>query len=768
MRITLKEFRLLAFIFIGCLSPYAIADDATLVKDINPGSSGSNPYSSIYFAGSLFFSANDGVNGSELWRSNGTLEDTLIFKDLNPGVDSGYPDEMIIMNNVLYFGANDGQLWRSNGTPEGTTLVKGVNPDGDSAIRYLTVVGNLIFFQADDGIHGDELWASDGTAEGTNLVEDIRLNGDSRPERLFSAGDRLYFIADDGSHGKELWRSDGSAAGTYMVHDINIGIDGSFPSHFAVLNNIMYFSAYDGWTNHATELWRTDGTDNGTYILKDINPDGNSSPLWLTLFGNLIYFQADDGSDLDKELWVTDGTADGTVLFKDIKPLGGINASSTPEEFTVIGDTMYFFADDGAHGKEPWMTDGTYDGTQILKDINPGTPGSSTRFLTPIGDMFYMVGNSDTNYSYELWKSDGTADGTVLLKKFIDQSAWNYPSRLVAAGNTLYFSSDAEGYGAELWKYNFSPVISEGSSISIIMDEDASPTPFSLSLNATDGNGDTLTWSISSPASKGTAEASGTGTSKTIAYTPDQDESGSDSFVVQVSDSALSDSFTVYVTINPVDDAPVIAEAPAIEVIMDEDGTPVAFDLTLNASDGDGDILTWSISSNASKGIATASGTGYSKVVEYTPNPDETGNDSFTVLVSDSVYTDTVLVNVVINPVNDPPVFSLASIEFIDSTSLVGQVSVSDVDNDLASITFQLIGGDDMALFELTVEGELSFITAPDLSNPLDANGDNEYEIIIRISDGTDSVEQAITIIPGGCTFFIIPADDDKTAIICL
>ena len=101
---------------------------------------------------------------------------------------------------------------------------------------------------------------------------------------------------------------------------------------------------------------------------------------------------------------------------------------------------------------------------------------------------------------------------------------------------------------------NVAPVITEGTSTSVTMDEDSSPTAFALTLNATDSNNDTLTWSISSPASNGTAATSGSGSSKAITYTPTANYNGSDSFTVSVSDGALSDTITVNVTVTPVAD----------------------------------------------------------------------------------------------------------------------------------------------------------------------------------------------------------------------
>jgi len=200
------------------------------------------------------------------------------------------------------------------------------------------------------------------------------------------------------------------------------------------------------------------------------------------------------------------------------------------------------------------------------------------------------------------------------------------------------------------------PIITETSPSAVLMDEDGSPTAFSLTLNATDADGDTLTWSISSAATNGSASATGTGTSKVIGYTPNANYNGADSFTVQVSDGTDTDSHVVNVTIAAQNDGPpVITETSPSAVLMDEDGSPTAFSLTLNATDADGDTLTWSISSAATNGTASATGTGASKVIGYTPNANYNGADSFTVQVSDGTDTDSHVVNVTINPQNDPP-----------------------------------------------------------------------------------------------------------------
>ena len=196
------------------------------------------------------------------------------------------------------------------------------------------------------------------------------------------------------------------------------------------------------------------------------------------------------------------------------------------------------------------------------------------------------------------------------------------------------------------------PVISQSKPASVSMSVNSTPTAFNLTLDASDANGETLTWSISSPATHGTASASGTGTSKVVGYTPATDYAGPDSFVVQVSDgSGGTDTITVNVTVNN-DASPVIAEGASTNVIMSENSTPTAFSLALNATDTNGETLTWSISSPATHGTASASGTGTSKVVGYDPTTDYVGTDSFDVQVSDGHGgTDTITVNVVVNAI---------------------------------------------------------------------------------------------------------------------
>ena len=104
--------------------------------------------------------------------------------------------------------------------------------------------------------------------------------------------------------------------------------------------------------------------------------------------------------------------------------------------------------------------------------------------------------------------------------------------------------------------------------------------------------------------------------------------------------------------------APVIEQSDPLTASMDEDGAPVAWESpALSATDGDADVLEWSVSSNASNGTATVNGSGPSPTTfEYQPDDNYNGPDSFEIQVSDNQGgTDTITVNVTVDPVNDPP-----------------------------------------------------------------------------------------------------------------
>ena len=193
------------------------------------------------------------------------------------------------------------ELWGTDGTAAGVHFIKNIfaapydpnTADGGSDPDQFTA-GALMFFTANDGVHGRELWASDGTTAGTVMLRDIQPDQSfifSGPTSLTAANGRLYFAMDDAVHGYELWTSDGTPSGTVMVTDIDGTQNGSLGGAIGSLNGIAYFTARDGV--HGYELWRSDGTAAGTFMVKDTLPgaaDGSPFGFTVTFAGIETFF----------------------------------------------------------------------------------------------------------------------------------------------------------------------------------------------------------------------------------------------------------------------------------------------------------------------------------------------------------------------------------------------------------------------------------------------------------------------------------------------
>src|SRR5699024_7530107 len=120
-----------------------------------------------------------------------------LVKDINP-TGNGSPNNFIEMGGKMYFSADDGntgrELWISDGTSAGTQLLKDINPSGDSYPYGFVKVGGKIYFSADNGTNGTEIWATDGTSTGTQLIKDINpSNASSNPSNFFALNNKIYF-----------------------------------------------------------------------------------------------------------------------------------------------------------------------------------------------------------------------------------------------------------------------------------------------------------------------------------------------------------------------------------------------------------------------------------------------------------------------------------------------------------------------------------------------------------------------------------------------
>jgi ELWxxDGT repeat protein len=143
-------------------------------------------------------------------------------------------------------------------------------------------------------------------------------------------------------------------------------------------------------------------------------------------------------------------------LVKDLNPA---TAPSTPDDFVIVGGTLFFTAADPQHGRELWRSDGTEGGTALLADINAGADSSGITHMTIFNNTLYFAAY-DHQRRPQLWRSDGTPAGTILVFDFASPPYIGYISDLVVASNKLFIQTYLEGIAsnhtflaaARLWR----------------------------------------------------------------------------------------------------------------------------------------------------------------------------------------------------------------------------------------------------------------------------------------------------------------------------
>lgn len=452
---------------------------ATLVKDIKTTLGSSyGPHCLTDVGGTLFFSEDDGIHGEELWKSDGTTPGTQFVKDINPGTASfnqtGADASFTNVNGLLYFIADDGvhgrELWRSDGTEGGTYLVKDITPGANTiGPTNLVSFNGKLYFEAYDGVHGDELWTSDGTDAGTFLLKDICPGpfGSMGNINYFSGltlfNNKLYFSASGDPFDAELWVTDGTSDGTTQVIDITGDKNASKPNYLTVSNGSLFFSAYHPQTGN--ELYKTDGTAAGTTMVKDITPGNSSSGFNIYAMADVngtLFFTDDDGVH-GTELWKSDGTPAGTTMVEDIYPGSWSSLKAFDYYMINLNGVLIFEADDPVNGPSLWKSDGTELGT-----FNLNSSSSAPNNFITIGKFVYYDA-FDIDNGFQIWRTDGTPLGTSLLKT-LDPASNAEPylnEPMEDMDGTLYFSASDTTHAVELWKWddpdqNHAPVLNAG------------------------------------------------------------------------------------------------------------------------------------------------------------------------------------------------------------------------------------------------------------------------------------------------------------------
>lgn len=265
------------------------------------------------------------------------------------------------------------------------------------------------------------------------------------PTHLTEYDGKLFFNARDADGKEWLWSTDGV---TTIKHSgsATASHPGSQPRDLIVFNGQLIFSAVleesSGWHR---ELFEFDGTEPS--LLKNIFIDGESHPTEFAEFNGELYFSADNGK-VGTEPWKTDGTEGGTQLLANI----ALKLDhSNPEMYFEYNNKLLFTAEDSYIGRELYITDGTTEGTALVKEIKSGFGDSFINEFTAFNDKVYFTAYDNYN-ARELWVTDGTGEGTYMVKDISSQSYSSDPIGLTVFKGKLYFTAGDETHGRELWR----------------------------------------------------------------------------------------------------------------------------------------------------------------------------------------------------------------------------------------------------------------------------------------------------------------------------
>ncbi|MBZ0335628.1 hyalin [Marinobacter sp. AL4B] len=376
------------------------------VADIYANGS-AQPYDMVPAAGKLFMNA-------VVDDASGVGRELVVFDPASDAhqvlttiVGNDDLESLTAVDGGLFFfdeSASNNDVYFTDGTVAGTVKVAteaGAAPAGSPLSTYphdiydsdwLGYNGKLLFTgYKDSSDYKKRLYELD---QDGNIKEIAFNDGGSTvqleiTENVVTSNDKVYFVADKGTSTSDLniFEYDGSTVTNLSASEANK------PYEDRLVGTSLGVFMYVEQSGVTPYLLRVNNANSPAGIAAALRSTGDysfSDVEYMVEANGTVFFAADTegtgGADFGTELWKTDGTSQGTELVKDINDTG-VDEGSEPFPLTFmyqvapavngdLGSKYLFVANNGSDGYEPWVSDGSEDGTVILKDISAGS-GSS-------------------------------------------------------------------------------------------------------------------------------------------------------------------------------------------------------------------------------------------------------------------------------------------------------------------------------------------------------------------------------------------------------
>ena len=432
----------------------------------------------------------------------------VMLKDLSPLTGSSVENDavhghrVVEMDGLYYFAATTPatglELWRTDGTPENTQLVVDLAQgpqDGLSPTKSLWKGpdGNLYFVGSNPGLGLQRLRSGQSTPEFVAATNFPDLNPFPNQGAIFR--NRLYYPAPT----KGFWGDPEGIEPAWFdfttglpngVFDVMPGPQSSFPTAFTVAGDYLFILA-NGTFDNLPELWKYDGDQPPSALPLYFEP---GSTFKLTAAGDHLYVAVMHPTQEDYLVMVRPGHSPHTVVttttllphtfqafgtdvvfgtYDDYwghrisrTTNGGLDTALLAYDLSGIADQRgvahvmngeyYFFA--SHHNPNQlflWKSDGTYEGTAPVTELATPVPTTGFDMVSTESQLFFLAHHDE--HDFGLWTSDGTAAGTEFVMSTTAETP--NPALLppVAFDGKVFFAADNGTHGRETWVLNVEP-----------------------------------------------------------------------------------------------------------------------------------------------------------------------------------------------------------------------------------------------------------------------------------------------------------------------